>query len=169
MPARHAGSPQDESVPVADWKPVPPLFVQRPAAKRHHHPGKSGQRHRDLSGGRESFTRFHRFGLDIGFRRREQTRNLGSGNVFDWERTRPRVLAIVPRDRESLLFAFIAQVIRDFGSDDIPAASVDRFSDLTFQRTRKRISDRFCVLRISRDTECGYRYISLFGGCLRLV
>ena len=25
------------------------------------------------------------------------------------------------------------------------------------------------VLKISRDTECGYRYISLFGRCLRLV
>ena len=38
--------------------------MQRTAAKRHHDPGKSGQRHRDLSAGRESFTWFHRFGLD---------------------------------------------------------------------------------------------------------
>ena len=38
--------------------------MQRAAAKCHHHPGKSCQRHRDLSGGRQGFTWFHRFGLD---------------------------------------------------------------------------------------------------------
>jgi hypothetical protein len=38
--------------------------MQRPAAKRHHHPGKSGQRHRDLSGGCKRFSWFHRFRLD---------------------------------------------------------------------------------------------------------
>src|SRR5437762_8746578 len=39
-------------------------LVQRLAAKRHHDSGKSGQCDRDLGGGREGFTWFHRFGLD---------------------------------------------------------------------------------------------------------
>src|SRR5204863_6357375 len=42
------------------WRPL----VQRLAAKRHHDSGKSGQCDRDLGGGREGFTWFHRFGLD---------------------------------------------------------------------------------------------------------
>jgi hypothetical protein len=29
MPARPTGSSRDESVRLADWKPVPPLFVRR--------------------------------------------------------------------------------------------------------------------------------------------
>ena len=49
--------PQAKLIP---WRPL----VQRLAAKRHHDSGKSGQCDRDLGGGREGFTWFHRFGLD---------------------------------------------------------------------------------------------------------
>jgi len=52
-----------EQKPQAKLIPLRP-FVQRLAAKRHHDSGESGQRHRDLSGGRQGFTWFHRFGLD---------------------------------------------------------------------------------------------------------
>jgi hypothetical protein len=38
--------------------------VQRIAAKRDHHPGKSGQRHCDLGSDRQGFTWFYRFALD---------------------------------------------------------------------------------------------------------
>ena len=54
---------------IAEQEPQAKLFPRRPlverlAAKRHDDSGKSGQRHRNLSGGRQGFTWFHRFGLD---------------------------------------------------------------------------------------------------------
>ena len=54
---------------VAQQEPQAKLILGRPlverrAAKRHDDSGKSGQRHRNLSGGRQGFTWFHRFGLD---------------------------------------------------------------------------------------------------------
>ena len=69
--ARGSGdyTPVSRDQGVAEQEPQAKLIfgrpvVQRFAAKRHHHPGKSCQRHRDLSSGRESFTWFHRFRLD---------------------------------------------------------------------------------------------------------
>jgi hypothetical protein len=38
--------------------------VQPLAAKRDHHPGKSGQRHNDLGSDRQGFTWFYRFALE---------------------------------------------------------------------------------------------------------
>jgi len=52
-----------EQKPQAKLIPGRPL-VKRLAAKRHHDPGKSGQRHRDLGGRRQGFTWLHRCGLD---------------------------------------------------------------------------------------------------------
>ena len=54
---------------IAEQKPQAKLIPKRPlvkrlAAKRHHDPGKSGQRHRDLGGRRQGFTWLHRGGLD---------------------------------------------------------------------------------------------------------
>src|SRR5207248_11082062 len=54
---------------IAEQEPQAKLFPRRPlvqrlAAKRHDDSGKFGQRHRNLSGGRQGFTWFHRFGLD---------------------------------------------------------------------------------------------------------
>ncbi len=51
---------------IAEQEPQAKLFPRRPlvqrlAAKRHDDSGKSGQRHRNLSGGRQGFTWFHRF------------------------------------------------------------------------------------------------------------
>ena len=62
-----------EQKPQAKLIPGRPL-VKRLAAKRHHDPGKSGQRHRDLGGRRQGFTGC--IAVDwIGFSRREQTRS----------------------------------------------------------------------------------------------
>src|SRR5438094_10596580 len=71
---------------IAEQEPQAKLFPGRPlvprlAAKRHDDSGKSGQRHRNLSGGRQGFTWFHRFGLD-GFSWHEQTRI--SGGLVVW-------------------------------------------------------------------------------------
>src|SRR5207247_5541921 len=71
---------------IAEQEPHAKLFPRRPlverlAAKRHDDSGKSGQRHRNLSGGRQGFTWFHRFGLD-GFSWHEQTRI--SGGLVVW-------------------------------------------------------------------------------------
>jgi hypothetical protein len=151
-----------EQKPQAKLIPLRP-FVQRLAAKRHHHSGKSCQRHRDLSGGRQGFTWFHRFGLDriqlartnTKFRQDKRPSTMGGNGISDTEYVAlgsRRIDGKASRARISVRGSAANQRVN---CERVPSKSSSRL--------------RRCNALTIQRFNAAKRYSSLLGQCLRLV